>query len=98
MATLIARELDYDILELNASDTRNKKQLDATLLDAVSSRAIVTSGGCSLKKRLIIMDEVGRQHLSIKQLIHNCCIERRLMVWAVRIEVQLLFAKNLNPP
>jgi DNA polymerase III delta prime subunit len=56
LAILTARELSFDVLELNASDTRNKKQLDCMLREAVSSRAIAL---VSLRKRLVIMDEVG---------------------------------------
>lgn len=52
VATLIANEFGYDLLELNASDTRNKKELDHQLLDAVQSRSISISGDCSLKKRV----------------------------------------------
>ena len=59
LATLTARELGFDVLELNASDTRNKKQLDCMLLEAVSSRAISLGQGPSLRQRLVIMDEVG---------------------------------------
>lgn len=62
VATLIAREFGYDLLEMNASDTRNKKEIGDQLTDAVMSRAIgsmsfLGSASC-LKKRLIIMDEV----------------------------------------
>ena len=59
LATLTARELGFDVLELNASDTRNKKQLDCMLLEAVSSRAISLGQGPSLRQRLVIMDEVS---------------------------------------
>ena len=58
LATLTAREMDLDVLELNASDTRNKKQLDCMLLEAVSSRAIALGQGRALRQRLVIMDEV----------------------------------------
>eukprot|EP01036_Dinobryon_divergens_P022595 gene22595-30862_t len=58
LATLTAREMDFDVLELNASDTRNKKQLDCMLLEAVSSRAIALGQGRALRQRLVIMDEV----------------------------------------
>jgi replication factor C subunit 1 len=43
---------------MNASDTRNKKEIDFLLSDAIQTKAITFSGGCSLKKRIVIMDEV----------------------------------------
>ncbi len=56
LASVVARSLDYEILELNASDTRSKKALDEELADVVLSKAI----GMQLesKKRVVIMDEV----------------------------------------
>ena len=65
LATLTAREMDFDVLELNASDTRNKKQLDCMLLEAVSSRAIALGQGRALRQRLVIMDEVCNLPLSL---------------------------------
>ncbi|KAJ1402755.1 P-loop containing nucleoside triphosphate hydrolase protein, partial [Ochromonadaceae sp. CCMP2298] len=59
VAGLAAKELGYDVMELNASDTRNSKQIEATLSSAVSSRAI--SGNIAQAasgRRLVIMDEV----------------------------------------
>jgi replication factor C subunit 1 len=58
VATLIAREFNYDVLELNASDTRNKKDVGDHLSDAVLSRAIAADGSTSLRRRLVVMDEV----------------------------------------
>jgi replication factor C subunit 1 len=40
LATMVSHLMNYDILELNASDTRNKSEIDAILIEAVSSRAI----------------------------------------------------------
>jgi replication factor C subunit 1 len=64
VAGLAAKEMGYDVMELNASDTRNKKEIEAQLSGAVSCMAIaagpgagVTAGGMA-KKRMIIMDEV----------------------------------------
>jgi len=36
VASLAARELGYDVMELNASDTRNRKEIEAQLTSAVS--------------------------------------------------------------
>lgn len=73
VATIIARQFNYEVLELNASDTRNKRELDEKLVEAVSSHAISSAfGGSSsgtsaaaagggdlkLQRRLVIMDEV----------------------------------------
>ena len=65
VAGLAARELGYDMIELNASDTRNKREIEGTLSSAVGSMAINTCGIGGLgqgvgssKRRLIIMDEV----------------------------------------
>lgn len=70
IATVIAKELGYEILELNASDTRNKKSVSEILTPAVVSMAISfqSSGSTSsmkqdlpslhMSKRLVIMDEV----------------------------------------
>ena len=56
LATVVAKSLGFEILELNASDTRSKKALDQELSDVVLSKAI----GMQLesKKRVVIMDEV----------------------------------------
>lgn len=68
VASLAASELGYDVMELNASDTRNRKEIEAQLSSAVSSMAIstTTTGNNSnnnaittcKKRRLVIMDEV----------------------------------------
>lgn len=56
MATLIGKTLGYEVLELNASDTRNKRAISEELADVVLSKAIGFGG--QMKKRMIIMDEV----------------------------------------
>ena len=56
MATNIAKSFGYEVLELNASDTRSKKSVSEQLQDVVTSNSI----GNNMKtfnKRLIIMDE-----------------------------------------
>ena len=57
----MSRELGLDVLELNASDSRNKKHMEQQLAEAVGSRALSLGqeGGCSLRGRVVIMDEVG---------------------------------------
>eukprot|EP00981_Chlorochromonas_danica_P000348 scaffold90_cov163-Ochromonas_danica.AAC.3 len=60
LASVVANQLGFDILELNASDTRNKSEIDSRLQDAVSSRSITSSHATDLngRRRLVIMDEV----------------------------------------
>jgi replication factor C subunit 1 len=76
LAGLVAKSLEYDILEFNASDTRNKREIDEKLIESVSSKAITfhaNSGFGSDAKRLIIMDEVdgmgGSDRGGISELI-----------------------------
>ena len=64
-AKLVAREYDYEPLETNASDQRNKKIIDQLLSDAVGTESITafTQGEKDEKikigkKTVIIMDEV----------------------------------------
>ena len=65
-ATLVARQMGYDIMELNASDTRSKKLLTSNLADVTQNTVLrlgasaPTSrpGGRAQPKRIIIMDEV----------------------------------------
>ena len=57
VATLIAAELGYETLELNASDTRSKKAITEELADVVVSQAIGSATG-KTHNRLVIMDEV----------------------------------------
>lgn len=69
VATLIAKEMNYDVLELNASDTRNKKEVESILTTASTTRTINLGGSMQqssssnsksggIGRRLIIMDEV----------------------------------------
>ena len=44
MATLVARSLGYEVLELNASDTRGKKAIQEQLADVVLCRAMAGDG------------------------------------------------------
>jgi replication factor C subunit 1 len=56
VATLAARQLGYETLELNASDARSKKAITEQVADVVLSQAMSSDG--NLRKRLVIMDEV----------------------------------------
>ena len=56
LATLIASTMGYEVVELNASDARNKKAVEEQLKDVVMSRAISSTG--TVKRRLVVMDEV----------------------------------------
>ena len=68
VAGIMAKAMGFDILELNASDTRNKREIEEKLIEAVSTKAISSQGlgftsstaanGKSLGHRLVIMDEV----------------------------------------
>ncbi|CAG0921332.1 unnamed protein product, partial [Notodromas monacha] len=57
-ATVIAKELGFDLVELNASDTRNKKSLEAEVSEMVSCKALGKDAQKSSSKRVVIMDEV----------------------------------------
>ena len=50
----MAKELGYEITELNASDTRSKKQLDSVVADALGTRWVTNTSA----KKLLLMDEV----------------------------------------
>lgn len=39
-AYLVSKELGYDVMEMNASDTRSKKLLEAMVSDAMSSKSL----------------------------------------------------------
>ena len=39
-AYLVSKELGYDVMEMNASDTRSKKLLEAAVADAMSSQSL----------------------------------------------------------
>ena len=61
LTTLVAKEMDYDILELNASDARSKNSLQSTLGHALDCPMLHLGGAEAehvMKKRLVIMDEV----------------------------------------
>ena len=58
VAALAAKEGGYDVMELNASDTRNRKEIEAQLSSAVTCMAISSSGEVANRKRLVVMDEV----------------------------------------
>ena len=53
-AYLVSRDLGYDVMEMNASDTRSKKLLEASISDAVSSQSLSKTS----KNRVLLMDEV----------------------------------------
>lgn len=66
-AALIARSMGYEVMELNASDTRSKKLLESNLSDVTQTKVLSfgrqkasssSSKGSKRPKRLIIMDEV----------------------------------------
>lgn len=71
LATLVAMGNDYEVLELNASDTRSKKAVSEELADVVLSKSIGSNG--EMRKRLVIMDEVdgmgGSDRGGIQELI-----------------------------
>jgi len=51
---LVAKEMGYEIMETNASDTRSKKKLDTEIADALSNKSVSNHQA----KRLLLMDEV----------------------------------------
>ena len=51
---LVAKELGLDIMELNASDTRSKKMLTASLQDTLSNKSLAKHS----QNRIVLMDEV----------------------------------------
>ena len=53
-AYLVSKDLGYDVMEMNASDARSKKMLEASIKDAVSSQSLSKTS----KKRVLLMDEV----------------------------------------
>ncbi|KAJ1922247.1 DNA replication factor C complex subunit Rfc1 [Mycoemilia scoparia] len=61
-AHLVAKSLGYDVLELNASDTRNKSSIERSLRDLTGNTSIASflkSESAPLnKKTAVIMDEV----------------------------------------
>ncbi|UYV61451.1 RFC1 [Cordylochernes scorpioides] len=62
-AQLVCKELGYDTVEFNASDTRSKKSLQQEIMELLSSQSLAAFAGGSLpqavsKKHAVIMDEV----------------------------------------
>lgn len=62
-ARLVARSLGYEVLEMNASDTRSKKMIDAEVKNVSSNTSMdyytnKGSGTNKFKKSVIIMDEI----------------------------------------
>lgn len=49
---LLAEKYDFEIFEVNASDSRNKKTIDATIGDVLKQKSLFA------KKKLILVDEV----------------------------------------
>lgn len=62
IATIVAHECGFELLELNASDTRSKKMLQTGLKDVLGTQALHFGAGASdkmrLAKRVVVMDEV----------------------------------------
>lgn len=61
MANLACKELGFDSIEMNASDTRNKKTLHETvreIIDSTSLSSMFTGKHTVTKKHVLIMDEV----------------------------------------
>jgi replication factor C subunit 1 len=56
-AAIIGKHLGYEVYEMNASDTRSKKGLEARLNQVTQSSSLSWGGG-KKPKRLIVMDEV----------------------------------------
>ena len=59
-ATLVARELGYEVLEFNASSVRNKKALNEAILPLIGNRSIgefYVSQNEKTKETVLIMDE-----------------------------------------
>ena len=56
MATLCAKEKGYELVEMNASDVRNRAAINDQVSGVVMSKAIAPDG--SIRRRLLVMDEV----------------------------------------
>ena len=56
ISTLCGKKFGYEVLEMNASDARGKKAITEQVADVVCSQALSMDG--SVKKRMVIMDEV----------------------------------------
>lgn len=60
-AHLVCKELDYDVLELNASDARSKKSLDQLVSELLSNKSLAgfaTGKGQTSSRHALVMDEV----------------------------------------
>lgn len=60
-ATLVAKELGYDVVEFNASDTRSKKLLQEEVTALLSTKSLITyfqDGSAPTNKHVLLMDEV----------------------------------------
>ena len=63
-AYLVSKELGYDVVEMNASDTRSKKMLTGSVADTLNTTSVASMMGkgnenCGVtSKRVLLMDEV----------------------------------------
>ncbi|MBS3815261.1 MAG: replication factor C large subunit [Hadesarchaea archaeon] len=57
-AAAIANKMDWDLIELNASDTRTRKEIERIAGSAANMGSLTGSGG----KRLIVLDEADNVH------------------------------------
>ena len=63
-AYLVSKELGYDVVEMNASDTRSKKMLAGSVADTLNTTSVANMMGkgnenCGVtSKRVLLMDEV----------------------------------------
>ena len=63
-AYLVSKELGYDVVEMNASDTRSKKMLTGSVADTLNTTSVANMMGkgnenCGVtSKRVLLMDEV----------------------------------------
>jgi len=63
-AYLVSKELGYDVVEMNASDTRSKKLLQTSVSDTLNTTSVATLMGDNnannkvTSKRVLLMDEV----------------------------------------
>lgn len=55
-AHLVCRSLGYTVIEFNASDVRNRSEINSKIKSFVNSGSI--SGNTGLKKKVLIMDEI----------------------------------------
>ena len=63
-AYLVSKELGFDVVEMNASDTRSKKMLTGSVADTLNTTSVASMMGkgnenCGVtSKRVLLMDEV----------------------------------------